>query len=204
MCIRDRPYISYSYSSKLINAVGTLKDNIYIQSYRNLLCANFLNAGTSANYNLPFGNIGMSAYYERRYQKGMTFANADLWNFNMNAYLYYKQVSLSLNMGYTTASYGYTTKSEGTPYSNANLSWNLPKNWRVYVMGQYFVGTGMWSKSWVKDEGYTSYKANYLTDRIPTFSIGASYTFKNKVQNKWRQKKQFNNDDRELQGIGVK
>ena len=198
------PYISYSYSSKLINAVGTLKDNIYIQSYRNLLCANFLNAGTSANYNLPFGNIGMSAYYERRYQKGMTFANADLWNFNMNAYLYYKQVSLSLNMGYTTASYGYTTKSEGTPYSNANLSWNLPKNWRVYVMGQYFVGTGMWSKSWVKDEGYTSYKANYLTDRIPTFSIGASYTFKNKVQNKWRQKKQFNNDDRELQGIGVK
>ena len=56
-------------------------------------------------------------------------------------------------------------------------------------MGQYFVGTGMWSKSWVKDEGYTSYKANYLTDRIPTFSIGASYTFKNKVQNKWRQKK---------------
>ena len=71
-------------------------------------------------------------------------------------------------------------------------------------MGQYFVGTGMWSKSWVKDEGYTSYKANYLTDRTPTFSIGASYTFKNKVQNKWRQKKQFNNDDRELQGIGVK
>lgn len=197
------PYLTYSYSSKLINAVGTMKDDIYIQSYRNFLCANFLTAGTSANYNLPFGNIGISTYYQRRFQKDMAFDHAETWNFNLNTYLYYKRISLSLNAGYQTKSYGYTTKSEGIPWSNANLSWNLPKSWRVYLMAQSFIGSGIRSKSWTKDKEYTSYNSSRMTDRSPMLLFGVSYAFKNKVEHKWRQKKQFYNDDNTLQSIGV-
>lgn len=198
------PYLTYAYSSKLINAIGTVKNNIYIQSYQNFLCANFLTAGTSASYNLPYGQISISTYYQKRYQRGMSFGNAETWNFNLNSYLYYKQASLSLNISYTTNSYGYTTKTAGTPWSNATLSYNLPQNWRVYLIGQTFLGTGMRTKSWVKDKNHTTYHTNRMTDRSPMLLIGASYTFKNKVANKWRNKKQFYNDDYELQSIGIK
>lgn len=70
-------------------------------------------------------------------------------------------------------------------------------------MAQSFIGSGMRSKSWTKDKEYTSYNISRMTDRSPMLLIGVSYAFKNKVEHKWRQKKQFYNDDNTLQSIGV-
>jgi hypothetical protein len=43
-----------------------------------------------------------------------------------------------------------------------------------------------------------------MKDRYPKIMLGVSWSFKNKVNMKWRQKKQFYDEDRELQNIGIK
>lgn len=197
------PYITYSYSSDLIMSTGTVNDNIYTNTYKNFLCSNFLTAGATVSYNLPFGNINMTTYYQKKYQKGMVF-NGDTWSTNLSGYFYYKNLSLNFNIGYQTASYGLTQKSEGIPWSNATLSWNLPKNWRCYLMGQNYLYNKMKDKTWVRDNDYTSFSSSHMTDRAPMFLLGVSYSFSNKIQNKWRQKKQFYDTDNELHGIGIK
>lgn len=197
------PFVNYYYSSDLISAVGTMKDNIYINTYENFLCANILQTGATFRYNLPFGNINLTASYKKRYQKDLAFSG-DTWSTNAFGYFYYKKLSLMLNVGYETASYGFTEKTEGIPYSNVSFAWTLPKGWQLKLMSQNFLCSNMSSKTWVKDKNYNSYSTQLTSDRSPMFLIGVSYFFKNKVENKWRQKKQFYNTDNELEGITVK
>ncbi len=196
------PYVRYTYSSDLILAVGTVEDNIYTNTYRNFLCAHFITAGGSINYNLPFGNLNLNGYYQRRFQKDMAF-NGNSWNLIFSGNFFYKQVSLMLNAGYQNASYDRNSMSKGTPWSNATFTWNLPKGWQLRLMGQNFLWTGMRVKSWVREEDYRAYSASRMTDRTPQFLIGFSYSFKNKVENKGRQKKLFYNNDSELENIKV-
>lgn len=197
------PYIFYTYSSKLISPIGTVTDNIYTNTYKNFLCANFVGLGTTVSYNLPFGNINFSTYYQKRYQKNMAFSG-DSWSANLYAYFYYKKVSLMLNAGYAAAGYDYNSKNGGVPYSNASFSWNLPKGWQLNLMAQSFFCCGMWSKSWVRDKDYSSFSTGRMTDRTPMFLLQVSYSFKNKVDSKWRDKKRFYDVDNGLEGIGVK
>ncbi len=58
-------------------------------------------------------------------------------------------------------------------------------------------------KVWTQQENYYSYTASRMTDRTPMFVLGIRYSFKNKVTQKWRQKKQFYGRDNTLQGITV-
>ena len=60
------------------------------------------------------------------------------------------------------------------------------------------------SKRWVVDGNYHSYSTDLMKDRYPKIMFGVSWSFKNKVNMKWRQKKQFYDEDRELQNIGIK
>lgn len=197
------PYVNYTYASKLISAIGSVTDNIYTNTYRNFLEAHILSAGFSAGYNLPFGNLSVGTSFDKRFQDGMVFTRGGGWKSYLSGYFYYKQFFLSLNTGYLTASFDRNSKSESTPWSNASLGWNLPKGWQVGLMAQYVVCPNMWSKSWVVQDGYRSFKSSRQTDRAPMFLVQISYSFKNKVKNKWRQKKQFNQQDSTLQGIKV-
>ncbi|MCR8917626.1 hypothetical protein [Bacteroides sp. ET225] len=61
----------------------------------------------------------------------------------------------------------------------------------------------MKQKVWTQQENYYSYTASRMTDRTPMFVLGIRYSFKNKVTQKWRQKKQFYGRDNTLQGIAV-
>ena len=197
------PFVYYAYSSDLISTVGTGIDNIYTNTYKNFLCANVLQIGTAIRYNFPFGNINFTASYKKKYQKDMAFSG-DSWAANISGYFYYKKFSLMLNAGYETASYGFTQKTENAPFSNAIFAWSLPKGWQVKLASQYYLCSNMSNKFWVRDNNYSSYSSHLMTDRAPMFKIGISYYFKNKVQNKWREKKKFYDVDKELQGISIK
>lgn len=197
------PFVNYHYASDLISTTGTLKENIYTDTYANFLCANILQMGTTARYNLPFGNINLSVYYKKRYQKNMAFSG-DTWHTDAFGYFYYKNLSMMLNFSYETASYSFTEKTEGTPYSGITFSWNLPKGWQLNLISQYYLCSNMSTKTWMKAPNYYSYGSHLMSDRSPMFLIGVTYSFKNKVDSKWRNKKRFYDVDNGLEGIGVK
>ena len=196
------PYFTYLYSSKLISAIGFVKDNIYTNTYKNFLCANIITAGASVNYNLPFGNLSLNSSYQKRYQNGMMFEGST-WNTSFAGNFWYKNFSGYISLGYTNASYGRNEKSESGPWSNLSISWNLPKGWQLSFNGQNFLFPAMKYKVWTQQENYYSYTASRMTDRTPMFVLGIRYSFKNKVTQKWRQKKQFYGRDNTLQGITV-
>lgn len=198
------PFINYIYASDIVSNVSTMEGNIYTSTYKNLLCANFLRIGAIFNYNLPFGNINIMATYRKKYQKEMIF-NGDAWEVNFNSNFYYKNVSLRLASGYSPTSYELTHKREGYLWSQADLSWNLPKGWKVALMGQNFLLSKKNYQTWTRDKNYISYTSGRMTDRCPMLLIHLTYSFKNKVENKWRQKKMFyDNIDSEARGIKVK
>ena len=197
------PYVNYTYSSKLISAIGSVTDNIYTNTYKNFLDAHILTAGLSANYNLPFGNLSVGTSFAKRFQDGMVFTGGGGWNSYLSGYFYYKQLSLSLNGGYLSASFDRNSKSEGIPWSNATLSWNLPKGWQLGVIAESFICPKMKSKSWVVQDGYRSFRSSRMTDRSPRFLVRLAYSFKNKVEQKQRVKKRFFEQDNALEGIQV-
>lgn len=197
------PFVNYYYSSDLISEIGTMKDNIYTNTYENFLCANILQTGATVRYNLPFGNINISAFYKKRYQKNMAFSG-DTWSANAFGYFYYKKLSLMLNVSYETASYNLTQKTEGTPYSNVAFAWTLPKGWQLKLISQYYLFSNMSIKTSIKDKNYSSYSSQLMSDRSPMLLLGVAYSFKNKVKSKWRDKKRFYDMDNGLEGITVK
>lgn len=196
------PYVAYTYASKLISAFGFVEDNVYTNTYKNFQCASILMAGGSLNYNLPFGNLSLNSSFQRRFQEGMVF-EGNTWNTFFSGNFWYKNLSAYLSVGYATTSYGRNEKSKGGPWSNFSIYWKLPKGWQLSLNGQNFLFPAMRFKIWKQQDNYYSYSTSRMTDRTPMFVIGVSYSFKNKVTQKWRQKKQFYGRDNTLQGITV-
>ena len=200
---RFNPYIEYSYSSNLIMTNGKMNGNTYISTYENLGYSHKLQVGASINYNLPFGNISANAWYQKDYIDNMPFSG-DSWQASLNGYFYYKKVSLSVYLGYTNYEYNLTSKYKSLPYTNVNFTWKLPKRWSLSVSGEGILCPELPSKMWVVDGNYHTYSTDLMKDRYPKIMFGVSWSFKNKVKMKWRQKKQFYDEDRELQNIGIK
>lgn len=201
--LRFNPYIEYTHYSDLVMAIGELDGNTYISTYENFGHKDRLQVGASINYNLPFGNISANAWYQKDYIDNMPFSG-DSWQASLNGYFYYKKVSLSVYLGYTNYEYDLTSKSKPLPYTSAQFTWNLPKNWSLSVSGEGLLCPELPSKMWVVDGNYHSYSTDLMKDRYPKIMFGVSWSFKNKVNMKWRQKKQFYDEDRELQNIGIK
>lgn len=201
--LRFNPYIEYMYYSDLVMATGELNGNTYISTYENFGHKSKLQVGASINYNLPFGNISANAWYQKDYIDNMPF-NGNSWQASLNGYFYYKKVSLSIYLGYTNYEYDLTSKVKPLPYTSANFTWKLPKNWNLNISGEGILCSELPTKRWVVNGDYHSYSTDLMKDRYPKIMLGVSYSFKNKVNMKWRQKKQFYDEDRELQSIGVK
>lgn len=197
------PQVIYTYRSNGIESRGSLDGDIYTSTFLNLSYAHLLTLSATIGYNFSFGNINLYGYYKEHHLKQQVFDNK-FWGFSLNSYFYYKKVSLMVNCGYQNASYGLITKSNGIPYSNATFNWQLPKGWQLNVAGQYFLFPGMRAKSTTIDGQYTYISSSRMTSRTPMILVGFSYNFKNKVANKWRNKKQLNESDSELQGIKIR
>lgn len=198
------PFISYNYYTDIIQSMGYLSENIYILTPENVKNAQCLRTGITARINLSnFGNANLTTYYRKDYIKGAPF-DGEGWGINGFLYLYYKRVSLRMNIRYNGVSYWQIGKSISTPESEATFTWSLPKNWSLTAGVRYFAASSNNSRSWIQDKEYESYNKIIYSDRYLMPLVGFSYYFQNKVTNKWRQKKQIYNSDEGMQGIQVK
>ena len=196
------PFVQETFYWNLVTAVGSVEDNIYTNTYVNTGSFHVLNAGISINYNLPFGNLYGSSYFQKRYDKEMVFTpNNGAWVTNFSANFFYKQFSLNVNVGGQTATYDRNSKTKGNAWSSASLAWNLPKGWQVSVTGEGFIYPKLSYKTWVQQENYQSYSTNLMKDRNLRFLVGVTYTFRNKAERKQRQQKRFYSTDSEIQGM---
>ena len=200
--LRVNPYIEYIYFSDFVTTFGEMDGDIYINTYKNMGYKNRLQIGTTFNYNLPFGNLNASVWYQKDYIDNMPFSG-DSWQAALNGYFYYKKLSLNLSLGYTNFSYSLTSKSKLTPYANLYVNWSLPKNWTLTIRGNGLICPELPTKGWTINGDYQSYSTSLMKDRYPQIEIGFSWFFKNKRNAKWREQKRFYDTDSELQNIKV-
>ena len=72
------------------------------------------------------------------------------------------------------------------------------------VGAESFLFPSMRYKTWIKNGDYESYSTTLQKELRPRFTIGATYSFSNKVKVNYRQKKNFNSRDTGLDGIKAK
>ena len=203
--IRVNPFVEYSYYSNLVTSYGYLEDdNVYVSTYQNFGHYSQLQTGAVASYNIPYkngfyGNFSASVSYLKRYMKGMSFQGSTV-NANIQGYVGYKNVSFNTYYGYFGKSYSLYSWSNDNFYSNFGINWTINSAWMVQVMGESFICPRRPTKTWVVNGDYESFNRSVQKTLSPKFQIGASYTFQTK-NFQWRNKKQFNGGDGELQTI---
>lgn len=198
-----QPFVTYDYCTDVIEPVGRMEGNVYVQTYENSESIHQLQAGISSRINLSkYGNLNFSVYYRKDFIDGLPFSGNSVVT-QGNLYLYYKQVSLSLNAWHNGYSYSRTSRQWGTPESEVTFTWNLPKNIRLQAGCRYFAAGSNRSSVRVRDGAYDVVRRTKLTDRYLMPMIGLSYYFQNKINRTWRQKKQLSSSDEGVQSIKV-
>lgn len=193
------PYMSYNYFTDLIESTGSLQGNIYKQTYENVSSKHQFRAGFSTRWKLlTFGNLNLGTYYIKDFIQDCPFSGNG-WGANGYLNLYYKKVSLSVNVTYQAASFSRLEKKWSTPESEALLTWNLSENWRLQAGLRYFASGSNRSRNWIKDGDYSYYNRVLYHDRFLMPMLGFSYIFHKKGTYKQRQAKQINLKD---EGLG--
>lgn len=194
-----QPYVTYDYCTDVIEPVGRMEGNVYVQTYENSESMHQLQAGISSRVNLSkYGNLNLTVYYQKDFIDGLPFSGNSVIA-QGNLYLYYKQVSLSINAWYSNYRYTRTSRSWSTPESEATFTWRLPKNISLQAGLRYFAAANNRSTTLIRDGAYDVVRRMKMTDRFFMPMIGLSYFFKNKINTAWRQKKQLYNTD---EGVG--
>lgn len=197
------PYVTYDYFTDLVEPTGFLQGNVYRQTYENINHKHQLRAGISTRWSLStFGNMNLGTYYQKDFIEGCPYP-ANGWGANGFLYLYYKKVSLSINVTYQAATYTRTEKKWTTPESEAMFTWNLPKNWRLQASLRYFTAGNYRTRNWIKDGNYSYYNRVLYHDRYMMPMIGVSYVFHKNGKSKQRSIKQIHSMDKGLKGIIV-
>lgn len=206
--IRVNPYMQYSHRSDIIQPYGYLDGDIYVSSYQNFGHAGLLQTGATFSYNIPqgkpyYGNVSLDVYYQKDYIKGMPF-NGRGFAATINANLGYKKVSLWGNFGITpNYTYSLYSKSQRILFSNLDLGWSVTNSLRLTVSAEQFLWPKKHSKTWTINGDYRAYSSSVQTSLAPKICVGVWYSFATK-NFKWRNKKQFYNEDKELQSITTK
>lgn len=197
------PYLTYDYYTDLIEPTGTLQGNVYRQTYENKENQHRLRTGITTRWALStFGNINIGTYYRKDFIRPCPYSGNG-WGANGFLYVYYKKVSLSVNVTYEAASYTRTEKKWATPESEALLTWNLPRNWRLQGSLRYFAAGNNRSLDRIRDGNYHYDNRVLYHDRYLMPMIGISYVFHKSGSTKQRQTKQIDMRDNGLQGIKV-
>lgn len=195
------PYVSYDYFTDLIEATGSLQGNVYRQTYENVSFKHQFRVGLSTRWKLlTFGNLNLGTYYIKDFIQDCPFTTNG-WGANGFLNLYYKKISLSVNVTYQAATFSKLEKKWATPESEALLTWNLTENWRLQAGLRYFAAGSNRSRSWIKDEDYSYYNRVLYHDRFLMPMIGFSYIFHTKGKYEHRQSKQVNLKDEGLSRI---
>lgn len=189
------PFVTYSYHTDMIQNVGSTEGAVYKQTFENTDRMQNLKSGLTARINLStFGNLNLTGYYRKYFIRDASFSG-NSWGMNGFLFLYYKKVSLRMNVFYEKFQYTRTTKIDFTPESEATVTWNLPKGWSLNAGLRYFAAGSFYNRMWVKDGAYESYANKNFSDRYMMPLVGVQYYFRNKINMKWRNKKQLYNQD---------
>ena len=195
------PMITYAYYSDWIDSDGKLEGDVYTSTYANLSHLHYLVFSAQVGYNFKYGNIGFYGYYSKRIQPGLQY-NGDSWLGNLFANLHYKKWDLNLYAQYVSDSYTRYSRTKTKPICHLTLGRQLGTKWRLSLYLENFLFTGRKDyKTWFHNDNYQSFSSSRMKDRAPVIRIGVNYVFRNKVQEKWRNKKRFYDTDNELQNI---
>ncbi|MBO4945066.1 MAG: TonB-dependent receptor [Muribaculaceae bacterium] len=207
--IRLNPYVQYSYRSDMIQPYGYLDGDIYVSSYRNFGHTEQLQTGITLSYNIPqgkpyYGNVSVNAYYQKDYIKGMPYSG-DSFSASVSGYIGYKKISVMAYLGLDRPNYTYSlyTKSKNSIFTNFELSWAVTNSLRLKASAEKFLWPKMHSKAWTSNGDFHAYTSSVQTSLAPKICIGIQYNFVTK-NFKWRDKKQFYDEDNELQTITTK
>ena len=203
--IRINPYLEYNYYSDLVTPYGYLEgDNVYVSTLQNFGHFSQLQTGAVISYIFPhkngfYGNLYGSVFYDKKYMKGMSFRGSSV-NAFIQGFVGYKRVSLNTYLGYYGNTYTLYAKGGDSYYSNFNLNWGVTNSLRLVLAGESFICPRRPIKSWLVNGDYESISSYKRKSLAPKIQIGVWYTFQTK-NFKWRNKKQFNGSDNELQTI---
>ena len=206
--LRVNPYVVYVYRSDQVSSYGYMEDdNVYVNTLQNFGHYSQFMAGASISYSLPqkngfYGNVFFSGSFYRTYMKDMAFRGTT-FNASFNGYVGYKKISLSAYVGYSGKTYSLYAKSGDSYNSNATFSWNISNSVSVNVMAQTFLFPRRPRKNWTVNGDYESFSSSVQKNLAPRIQIGVYYTFQTK-NFKWRNKKQLNKSDNELNSITTK
>lgn len=206
--IRVNPYVQYAHRSDIIQPYGYLDGDIYVSSYQNLGHTGQLQTGATLSYNIPqgkpyYGNVSVNAYFQKDYIKGMPF-NGKAFAATLTGFVGYKRVSASAYLGLEPSySYSLYAKSQHVLSSNFEFGWSVTNSLRLSVSGEQFLWPMKHYKSWTVNGNYRAYSSSVQTSLAPKICVGVFYSFTTK-NFRWRNKKQFYNEDDELKSITTK
>lgn len=206
--IRFNPYIQYSYISDIIQPYGYLDGDIYVSSYQNFGHIGRLQTGATFSYSIPqgkpyYGNVSLNAYYQKDYIKGMSF-NGRGFATTLNGFIGYKSVSVSGFFGIEpNYSYSLYSRTNNLFVSNLELGWSVTNSLRLSISAEQFICSKQNNKTWTNNGDYHAYNSSMQTSLAPKVCFGVWYNFATK-NFRWRNKKQFFEEDKELQSITSK
>lgn len=130
--------------------------------------------------------------------------SGDSFSASVSGYVRYKKFSVSAYMGLEpNCIYSVYAKSKNTLFSNFEFSWSVNNSLRLTASAENCLWPKMHSKSWTINGDYHAYTSSVQTSLKPRISVGVWYTFVTK-NFKWRNKKQFYDEDDELKSITTK
>lgn len=203
--VRVNPYISYTYNSDLVTSYGYLEDdNVYVSTYQNFGHFSQLHTGAMLSYNFPqkngfYGNMSFDASYNKMYMKGMAFRGST-FNASLQGFVGFRKVSANAYFGYYGNSYSLYSKMSDNYFANFNLSWTVSPSVMFQFMAENFICPRRASKTWTVNGDYEAFTRSVRKSLAPKIQIGVWFTFQTK-NFKWRNKKQFYNEDGELKTV---
>ncbi len=202
--IRLNSYVNYTYFSDQVRSYQYMEDDVVVKTYQNFGHSGNLSAGVTFNYNFPRkndfrGNLNADIGYGKNFIKGMAFKGSTV-TASFRGSVSYKKFYLTADLRYSGYVYQLYIKSSPDYFSAFNLGWRISNSVSVKVAMQKYLCSKAPRKSWTKSTDYSSYSRSVRLTRTPELQIGISYTFQTK-NFKWRNKKQFNSSDNELQTI---
>lgn len=199
--MRLDPYLQYIYRTDLIQPKGYMKNDIYVNTYQNFGHAGVFETGINFSYNMPCGYVALSPYFTKDYLKGMPYSG-NRFGVIFNGSVYYKRISIDGFFSFVPSrTYSlYTKKVDGSIGSRIHIVWRPFSSWSFTFTAQQFLFPRAHAKTWTFNEDYRAYISSVQRSQAPRITVGVWYSFVSR-NFKWRNKKSFNNGDRELEGI---
>lgn len=195
--------ISYTFYNDAINKVAYFDNGVYVSTYDNNGSLKKFNVGLNSSLQLPFGGISAGVSYNKLMMDNMSFngKSIDSW---IQAYFFYKSYNLSMYVMPLPVSYGRYSKSRSVSFANIEAGKTIFKNWMLRLSLRQILQTRSRNKTWVINDDYESYSTSYSSTRQPQILVGVMYNFMNKVNTKYRNKKQLNKVDEGLKEFQIK